>query len=104
MQRATVMLPPSLELEAQKLAREQGVSLGELVREGLATVLERERRNGGRDPLFADQEVWSGEVPRDLSVNVDVYLYPPSSRWTVAGEKASRQTATYSAPSPPGLE
>jgi hypothetical protein len=26
-----------------------------------------------------------------------------SSRWTVSGEKAGRQTATYSAPSGPGV-
>jgi len=76
MQRTTIMLPPALKLDAKRLARERGVSLGDLVREALTELLRGTReKTDARDPLFADDEVWDGEVPGDLSSNLDTYLY-----------------------------
>jgi hypothetical protein len=70
------MLPPGLKLEAQRLAQERGVSLGDLVREALGSLLQVARERGPvRDALFADDEIWEGEVPADLSAHPDRYLY-----------------------------
>lgn len=70
------MLPPDLKTRAQQLAKERGVSLGELVRESLETTVNGE--SSGRrqnDSLFADDAVFRGEAPNDLSLNHDRYLY-----------------------------
>jgi hypothetical protein len=75
MLRTSLMLPAALKLEAQRIAEERGVSLGDLVREALASFVQRAREDGGRDPLFADTEVWEGEVPVDVSARHDEYLY-----------------------------
>lgn len=75
MHRTTIMLPHALKLDAQRLAQKRGVSLGDLVRESLASFLEGAREAQGRDPLFADEAVWEGEMPDDLSENHDSYLY-----------------------------
>ena len=76
MQRITLLLPPDLKAQAQRQARAQGVSLGELIREILATTLKTEP-NGQRaaDPLFADDAVFLGDTPSDLSLHHDCYLY-----------------------------
>lgn len=76
MQRTTIMLPYALRLEAQRLALEQGVSLGELVRQALLDLL-RNRRSGSADvdPLFADSAAWDGDAPMDLAADHDRYLY-----------------------------
>jgi len=76
MQRTTVMLPQDLKLQAQRHARELGVSLGELIRESLEAMIRGS--DGDRstvDPFFSDNAVYVGEAPRDLSVNHDGYLY-----------------------------
>lgn len=76
MQRTTVMLPQDLKLQAERHARELGVSLGELIRESLEAMIRGS--DGDRstvDPFFSDNAVYVGEAPRDLSVNHDGYLY-----------------------------
>ena len=76
MQRTTIMLPLPLKLRAQQLARERGISLGDLVRQALGAMLDRAWESAPEaDPLFADQVLWDGETPADLSQNVDSYLY-----------------------------
>jgi hypothetical protein len=76
MHRTTIMLPAGLKLDAQRLAQERGVSLGDLVREALSSLVQNVRQGAGRqDPLFADNEIWDGDVPADLSSKVDTYLY-----------------------------
>lgn len=76
MQRTTIMLPPTLKLEAQQLAREKGVSLGDLIRQALAVLLRDNCQEAVvADPLFADTAVWSGDAPDDLSRDHDRYLY-----------------------------
>ena len=48
-----------------------GVSLGELIRRRLAS---SPQRTEPKRPFFS-REPWIQEVPRDLSVNHDKYLY-----------------------------
>lgn len=76
MQRTTVMLPQDLKLQAERHARELGVSLGGLIRESLEAMMRGS--DGDRstvDPFFSDNAVYVGEAPRGLSVNHDGYLY-----------------------------
>lgn len=76
MQRTTVMLPPELKLRAQRLAHDQGVSLGGLIRQALDSLLRGSRDAiGRRDPLFTDNAVWDGDAPVDLAADHDRYLY-----------------------------
>ena len=76
MQRITLLLPPDLKAQAQRQAHAKGISLGELIREVLATALKTEP-TGPRaaDPLFADTVVFLGDTPPDLSLHHDRYLY-----------------------------
>jgi hypothetical protein len=73
MKRTTIMLPAELKHRAKWLAREEGRSLGELVRESLEKRLAQDTR--GHDPFFSDTAVFEGDVPSDLSINHDNYLY-----------------------------
>lgn len=75
MHRTTIMLPDDLRNRALRRAEELGVSLGELVRESLDSLLNRSRRPAADDPLFADNAVFRGESPDDLSENHDHHLY-----------------------------
>lgn len=67
------MLPPKLKREAEKLARHQGLSLAELIRDSL------ERRLAGkesstRDPLFANHFAFRDDGPADVAANPDRYV------------------------------
>ena len=76
MQRTTVMLPQNLKLQAERYAREMGISLGELIRESLETMINRSNEDRPtKDPLFTDDAVYIGEAPQDISVHHDEYLY-----------------------------
>ena len=71
MKRTALMLPEDLKAEAEKAARSQGISFGEIVRLSLRKNLNRNKV----DPFFSDTEVYGGKVPADLSKNHDKYLY-----------------------------
>ena len=75
MQRTSLMLPPELQRQAAKTARQRGISLGELVRQALV----RESASVyqvGTDPFWASTGVFhSGQA--SLSANHDVELYGP---------------------------
>lgn len=78
MQRTSLMLPPELQRQAAKTARQRGISLGELVRQSLvretAAVYLTEK-----DSFWATDEVFhSGQG--DLAVNHDAELYGPIKR------------------------
>jgi predicted DNA-binding protein len=73
MKRTTIMLPPELKHRAEQLAREEGVSLAELIRESLEARLSRQEVR--HDPFFSDDAVFEGDVPADFSKNHDKYLY-----------------------------
>lgn len=76
MKRTTIMLPEELKIRAAQYCAQQGISLGRLLREALERELETANSTPeGQDSLFADQEVYSGEVPVDISLNHDAYLY-----------------------------
>lgn len=78
MTRTTIMLPAELKERARRLAQDQGISFGELVRRSLAAALEERRGTlRQRDPLFGDLAVFEGDVPEDLSSEHDRYLYGP---------------------------
>ena len=67
-----ITLPAELKTRAEILAREEGVSLEELVRESLQMRLQK--GNTKRDPLFARYRAFDG-APSDLADNHDKYLY-----------------------------
>ena len=75
MKRTTVMLPEDLKLKAEKRAEKMGISLGELIRLSLETQVRKKTDTVGDDPFLSDNAVFSGDVPDDLSLNHDKYLY-----------------------------
>jgi hypothetical protein len=79
MLRTTIMLPPELKRRAVLRARAEGVSLGELIRRSLESAIRDGPGTRGRDPLFADGEMYNGEVPADVVENHDRYLYETDS-------------------------
>lgn len=79
MERTTIMLPAPLKEKALQYARKKGISLGELIRASLAAVISHSRNIKNRDTLFSDTEVYTGDVPSDLSFNHDNYLYGSDS-------------------------
>jgi predicted transcriptional regulator len=74
MKRTTIMLPEELRLRAQQLARASNQSLADLIRKSLEKTL-AEKRHLAKDSFFADKVTWKGSAPKDLSANVDKYLY-----------------------------
>jgi hypothetical protein len=78
MQRTTIMLPRDLKERATREARSRGVSLGELIRESLSTLLRGESTYAAEDPLIADRAVYDGPVPADTSERHDDLLYGPT--------------------------
>lgn len=76
MQRTTIMLPLELKAQAEQWAQERGISLSEFIRELLASALEtNQSKPRAKDSLFADDAVFTGDVPTDLAENHDRYLY-----------------------------
>ena len=71
------MLPVDLKVRVERKAREEGRSLGELVRESLASYL-KGAPGSAADLLFADEAVFEGFAPVDLSAEHDRYLYDDS--------------------------
>jgi len=78
MQRTSMMLPPDLQRQAAQIARQRGISLGELVRQALV----RETAtayDAGTDGFWADGGTFhSGQ--RDLAERHDDELYGPIRR------------------------
>ena len=79
MQRTTIMLPRDLKERASREAAARGVSLGELIRQGLVQLL-RSDRAAGQDPLIADTAVYEGPGPDDTAERHDDLLYGRSER------------------------
>ena len=76
MKRTTIMLPDDLKMQAYNRARVMGISLGELIRKSLETILsQRDEEKPTEDSLFADNAVYEGKAPKYLSRNHDKYLY-----------------------------
>lgn len=75
MNRTTIMLPSSLKVAVMRLAKQQGVSLGEFIRESLKLKITKQTNITVRDPFFAFNKTFSGSTPTDLAKNHDDYLY-----------------------------
>ncbi len=74
MQRTTIMLPHDLKIRAEEFSKRKGMTLGELIREGLKEVLNVNEKAAG-DPFFMDNAVYKGAAPGNLSSKHDDYLY-----------------------------
>jgi hypothetical protein len=75
MRRTTIMLPADLRLRAIQYANQLGISLGELIRKSLSSLLQGSATAVKKDSLFSDKGVFRGRAPRDLAQNHDRYLY-----------------------------
>lgn len=69
------MLPESLRERALRRAHEEGVSLGQLIRNSLTSTLLGERTGSGGDSLLRDKAVYRGPAPKDTAQEHDRYLY-----------------------------
>jgi hypothetical protein len=69
------MLPDDLKSQVSRIARDSGMSLGEIIRESLESWLKGQKKQLTGDPLFHDVPVFEGSVPQDYSLNHDKYLY-----------------------------
>jgi predicted DNA-binding protein len=90
MKRTTIMIPVELKKRATERAKQMGMSLGGLIRESLENAIASQNENSAgysEDPFFADETVYSGESPIDLSVNHDSYLYDPNDSKTIHGNQ-----------------
>lgn len=74
MKRTTIMLPRDLKARAERQARQEGLSLGELIRRSLARSLSRPS-SVAEDPVFYDDATYAGEVPEGYVADHDDYLY-----------------------------
>ena len=73
MEHVSITLPLELKTRAETLAREEGVSLEEFVRELLAErVLLKPAEH---DLFFAKYKTFDGDTPADFAENHDKYLY-----------------------------
>ena len=81
MKRTTIMLPRDLESRAKRHARDQGITLSELVRRALAEKIDR-AAGAGRDPVFQLGPAPRGaKLPRDFLRNLgEPLLYEPRKR------------------------
>ena len=68
----TLEIPDELKIKAEEVATARGLSLDEFIREVLEWALSPSEES---DPLFADDAVYAGMAPADLSTNHDRYLY-----------------------------
>ena len=75
MHRTTIMLPPEIKNAARRMARERGISLGELIRESLQRTLAGSTQKRADDPLFSDQACFEGNVETNLAAEHDQFLY-----------------------------
>ncbi|MBN1675039.1 MAG: ribbon-helix-helix protein, CopG family [Kiritimatiellae bacterium] len=75
MRRTTIMLPEDLKARAQRRCLSLGISLGELIRDALESVLASRRASPAADSLLADAETYRGPAPADLSKRHDEYVY-----------------------------
>ena len=78
MKRTTIMLPQDLKARAERQAREEGLSLGELIRRSLARSVSRPA-SVAEDPIFYDDATYAGEIPEGYVADHDDYLYGDGS-------------------------
>jgi hypothetical protein len=74
MKRTTIMLPTKLKADAERVARRNGESLGEFIRQSLQRYLDEGIPKSDRDPFFADHFTFEDSGPPDLAANANYYL------------------------------
>ncbi len=80
MERFTFQLPYELKNKATRLSQINNISLAQIMRESLEQQLARiditkNTNEKLQDSFFADQAVFHGDCPSDISANHDQYLY-----------------------------
>ena len=75
MVRTTIMLSNELKVQAEKRARNLGMSLGEFIRKSLESSLNAKKGGKEEDPFLTDRAVFGGNAPVNMSKNHDDYLY-----------------------------
>ena len=75
MNRTSILIPPDLRNRADRMARQLGISFGELVRRALGEMLDRPGTLRTGDAFLAEGPVYDGPGPSDTSVHHDDYLY-----------------------------
>ncbi len=75
MNRTTILLSETLKMQVMHLAKLEGVSFGQFIRESLEMRLKENLKKHERDCFYADDSVFTGKAPRDLSINHDDYIY-----------------------------
>ncbi len=93
MKRTTIMLPRKLKAQADHLAKSQGISLGELIRDALSRSLDTRKRRE-RDPLFADTAAVADDWPADVAANHDKYLLKILEEQHLHGRRRSKRKAS----------
>jgi hypothetical protein len=76
MHRTSLMLPEALQRRAAKLARQRGISLGQLIRQCLSREAELDQQTATTDPFWNAPETFRSRR-HDLSVGHDDELYGP---------------------------
>lgn len=76
----TISLSPDLQQKVEREARARGMTVSEFVRESLERAVSPEPSSEVKAAsLFADNAVYRGECPSDLSTHHDSYLYGDES-------------------------
>ena len=73
MTRTTIMLSPKLKARVLRMARQEGISMGELIRDSLERRL-AEGITGDADSFLTDSFAAPGTGSTDVSENHDAYL------------------------------
>ncbi len=73
MNRTTILLTETLKMKAMRLAKLEGISFGQFIRESLEMRLKESDKN--RDCFYEETSVFTGKSPADLSTHHDDYLY-----------------------------
>lgn len=78
MNKTTILLPEDLQERARKLAKKQGTTLSGLIRTHLEQAVsgdEKANQTRSEDPLFDNWKPSDADMPSDLSISHDRYLY-----------------------------
>ncbi len=73
--RTTILLPLDLKKKVESKAKERGISLGEFIRLSLQDSITSKKNQIEKDPFFSDTLFFESNVPSDISLNHDEYLY-----------------------------
>jgi len=78
MNKTTILLPENLQKRAKTLAKKRGTTLSGFIRKQLERAVNEDESdvvNRKEDPLFSNWKPSDADLPADLSVNHDRYLY-----------------------------